>query len=43
MGVYIRVKTKEIKNNGQGMITGKEELDGKTKDNKRNDMRVKSE
>ena len=43
MRVYIRVKATEIKNYGEGVITGKEALDGKTKDNKRNDIRIESE
>ena len=32
-----------IKNYGDGVIAGKRGMDGKTKDNKRNDIRVKSE
>ena len=46
MEIYYRLKTTaktEIKNYGDGLIAGKRGMDGKTKDNKRNDIRVKSE
>lgn len=46
MELYIRVRTigkTGIKNYGEEIITGKEGLDGKTKNYKRNDIRVKSE
>lgn len=46
MKINFRLKATEktgIRNYGDGVITGKRGMDGKTKDNKRNDIRVKSE
>ena len=46
MEIYIKVKATgktEINNYGDGVITRKGGMDGKTKDNKRNDIRIESE